>query len=188
MVNSNHDAKTFYFQWWCYTLCLPSCIVCITTWHLWIWPRSIPQRTTCFCSSESSSLALYFRYVFSVFRSAAGQMEQTDDASRVETEYPHLILHADIPFARLTHRQFVPFARPFCDLKSRIHHSNYNFLLKRSCSRSSWVASSGFLCCCLQWVAWLSTLTLAVQVMKPPKEQTKRQSQASAERLAHFLS
>jgi hypothetical protein len=41
----------------------------------------------------------------------AVQMEQTDDASGVQTEYLHVKSSADIPFARVTHRQFYPFAQ-----------------------------------------------------------------------------
>jgi hypothetical protein len=43
-------------------------------------------------------------------------MEQTDDASGEQTEYLHVKASADIPFAHVTHRQFVPFARPHCKI------------------------------------------------------------------------
>jgi len=44
-------------------------------------------------------------------------VDEVDDVSRVQTEqYPHLILHDDILFARVTHRQLDPFARPHSDI------------------------------------------------------------------------
>jgi len=38
------------------------------------------------------------------------QTDQFDDASRVQTEYPHLILHADIWFGHMTHLKLDLFA------------------------------------------------------------------------------
>jgi hypothetical protein len=48
---------------------------------------------------------------------------RTKHASRVQTDYPHLLISADSPFARVTHREFDPFAR----LRSDI------FLSQQSC-------------------------------------------------------
>jgi hypothetical protein len=43
-------------------------------------------------------------------------MEQTVNASGEQTEYLHVKSSADIPFAHMTHRQFVPFAQPHCEI------------------------------------------------------------------------